>query len=98
MFLIKFLSFILGYKCSAGISHNKILAKLACGFHKPNQQTILPANAVSDLFKTLPLKKIKRLGGKFGASVAESLQVSNVGDLLQYSEKEMAKKFDDKTA
>lgn len=88
----------LGYKCSAGIAHNKILAKLACGFHKPNQQTILPSEAVSDLFKTLPLMKIKRLGGKFGASVAENLQVKNVGDLLQFSEKELSKKFDEKTA
>lgn len=91
------LSFFKGYKCSAGIAHNKILAKLACGFHKPNQQTILASEAVPELFITLPLKKIKRLGGKFGESVSQSLQVTHVGDLLPFGEKELIKKFDEKT-
>ncbi|OTF69517.1 DNA polymerase eta-like protein, partial [Euroglyphus maynei] len=33
------------FKCSAGISHNKMLSKLACGLNKPNAQTILPMMA-----------------------------------------------------
>jgi hypothetical protein len=28
-------------RCSAGISVNKLLAKLVSGLHKPNQQTVL---------------------------------------------------------
>lgn len=32
----------LGYTCSAGIAHSKILAKLGSGLHKPAQQTIVP--------------------------------------------------------
>lgn len=32
----------LGFTCSAGISSNKLLAKLCGGLHKPNQQTVLP--------------------------------------------------------
>lgn len=40
-----------GYECSAGIAHNKILAKLACGMNKPNKQTILPLNQIEPLFK-----------------------------------------------
>lgn len=31
-----------GFRCSAGISHNKVLSKLACGLNKPNRQTVLP--------------------------------------------------------
>jgi DNA polymerase eta len=27
-----------GYSCSAGVAHNKLLAKLCCGLHKPCQQ------------------------------------------------------------
>ncbi|XP_072943855.1 DNA polymerase eta isoform X2 [Epargyreus clarus] len=41
-----------GYRCSAGIAHNKILAKLVCGMNKPNKQTILPKHAVDILYKT----------------------------------------------
>jgi len=32
----------LGYTCSAGIAKNKMLAKLAAGWKKPNQQVCLP--------------------------------------------------------
>ncbi|KAL3275973.1 hypothetical protein HHI36_020704 [Cryptolaemus montrouzieri] len=86
-----------GYRCSAGISHNKILAKLVCGLHKPNKQTILPQNAISQYFSELPLRKIKRLGGKFGKKVAEELGIQYVGELLKFSDKELSKKFDAKT-
>ncbi|KOC59820.1 DNA polymerase eta [Habropoda laboriosa] len=86
-----------GFKCSAGIAQNKILAKLACGLHKPNQQTILPATAVSSLYSTLPIKKVRNLGGKFGDIVIESLNCNVMGDLLQYSLQYLQKRFDDKT-
>ncbi|XP_076394066.1 DNA polymerase eta [Megachile rotundata] len=86
-----------GFKCSAGISNNKILAKLACGLHKPNRQTILPPNAVSELYSTLPIKKVRNLGGKFGDVVIESLNCNVMGDLLQYSLQYLQKRFDDKT-
>lgn len=87
-----------GYKCSAGVAHNKILAKLVCGLHKPNKQTILPQNTVSDLYKDLPIKKIKSLGGKFGKTLAEELQITYMGELAKFSEKELCKKFDEKTS
>lgn len=40
-----------GYECSAGIAHNKILAKLVCGMNKPNKQTILPLKHIPLLFR-----------------------------------------------
>lgn len=39
------------YTCSAGIAHNKILAKLTCGMNKPNKQTILPLNSIPFLYE-----------------------------------------------
>lgn len=39
-----------GYECSAGIAHNKILAKLVCGMNKPNKQTILPLKHIGDMY------------------------------------------------
>ncbi|XP_018373164.1 PREDICTED: DNA polymerase eta isoform X2 [Trachymyrmex cornetzi] len=86
-----------GFKCSAGISQNKILAKLACGLHKPNRQTILPETAVSSLYSTLPVKKVRNLGGKFGDVVVDSLGCKVMGDLLQYSLEQLKKHFDEKT-
>lgn len=41
------------FRCSAGIAHNKMLAKLACGINKPNKQTVLPQRSVEGLFRTL---------------------------------------------
>ncbi|XP_041043160.1 DNA polymerase eta isoform X2 [Carcharodon carcharias] len=50
-----------GYRCSAGISHNKVLAKLSCGLNKPNRQTLLPMCSVTGLFDTLPIGKMSWL-------------------------------------
>lgn len=86
----------LGYRCSAGIAQNKILAKLVCGLHKPNKQTILPGNAIPQFLSELPLKKIKRLGGKFGKKVSEELNIHTVGELFNFSLDELIRKFDSK--
>ncbi|XP_030571470.1 DNA polymerase eta [Drosophila novamexicana] len=85
-----------GYECSAGIAHNKILAKLAAGMNKPNKQTILPLAEIPALFDQLPVGKIKGLGGKFGETVCETLGVKFLGQVLKYSEKELQRKLDEK--
>lgn len=71
----------LGYSCSAGIAHSKILAKLGSGLHKPAQQTVVPAAAVAGLLAPLPVSKLRQLGGKFGEEVMAKLSVSTVGEL-----------------
>lgn len=85
-----------GYKCSAGIAHNKILAKLACGLHKPNKQTILPQDSVPTYFTTVPIKKITGLGGKFGQDVLEALEITNMGELAEFPEQQLVEKFGNK--
>lgn len=84
------------YECSAGIAHNKILAKLACGINKPNKQTLLPLAEIPKLFETLPVGKIKGLGAKFGEEVCERMGVRYLGQLLKFTEAELQKKFDEK--
>ncbi|XP_056326537.1 DNA polymerase eta [Danio aesculapii] len=86
-----------GFRCSAGISHNKVLAKLACGLNKPNRQTVLPLGSVPQLFSTLPISKIRNLGGKLGSSITETLAVENMGDLTQFSRAQLEQHFGDKT-
>ncbi|XP_038046639.1 DNA polymerase eta-like [Patiria miniata] len=85
------------FHCSAGISHNKVLAKLACGLHKPKQQTAVPKQSVELLFKTLPIKKIRNLGGKLGRSLTDDLGIEFMGDLCRYTEKQLQAKVGDKT-
>lgn len=82
-----------GYECSAGIAHNKILAKLACDMNKPNKQTILPLTEIPKLFQTLPVYKIKGLGAKFGEDVCQRMQVKFMGDLLKFSELQLQSKI-----
>lgn len=85
-----------GYECSAGIAHNKILAKLAAGMNKPNKQTILPLAEIPALFDKLPVGKIKGLGGKFGEQVCETLGIKFLGQVLKFSEAELHRKLDEK--
>ena len=61
------------YTLSGGVSHNKMLAKLASAQNKPNKQTIVPSSGIPLLMKTLPLRSIRGLGGKFGAEVVRAV-------------------------
>lgn len=86
------------FRCSAGISYNKVLAKLACGLHKPNKQTILSMSSVPELFSTLSINKIRNLGGKIGMAIVEKLNCNVMSDLLCFSLDQLEKQFDKKTA
>ncbi|KAG5479387.1 hypothetical protein LSCM1_04647 [Leishmania martiniquensis] len=60
----------LHYDCSAGIAHNRVLAKCISATYKPNQQTLLlPDRSASALFR-LPLSGLRGFGGKLGAAVS----------------------------
>ncbi|NXA64123.1 POLH polymerase, partial [Mohoua ochrocephala] len=86
-----------GFRCSAGISHNKTLAKLACGMNKPNRQTLVSARFVPQLFSHLPVSSIRNLGGKLGTAITDILGVEYIGELTQFSETELQTHFGDKT-
>ncbi|KAG8077978.1 hypothetical protein GUJ93_ZPchr0007g6427 [Zizania palustris] len=77
------------FTCSAGIAHNKMLAKLVSGMHKPAQQTVVPSAAIQDFLVSLPVKKMKQLGGKLGSSLQDDLGVKTVGDLLNFTEEKL---------
>ncbi|XP_050234374.1 DNA polymerase eta isoform X2 [Mercurialis annua] len=81
------------FTCSAGIAHNKMLAKLASGMNKPAQQTVVPFVSVKELLDPLPIKKMKQLGGKLGSSLQCDLGVNTVGDLLQFSEEKLQDRY-----
>uniref|UniRef100_A0A8D0F3N1 DNA polymerase eta n=1 Tax=Strix occidentalis caurina TaxID=311401 RepID=A0A8D0F3N1_STROC len=86
-----------GFRCSAGISHNKTLAKLACGLNKPNRQTLISSRFVPQLFSQLPVSNIRNLGGKLGTAITDTLGVEYIGQLTEFSETELQTHFGDKT-
>jgi DNA polymerase iota len=69
-----------GYACSCGIAHNKLLAKICCGLHKPDAQTSLPATFAADLMAGLPVRVIGGVGYKTQRVLAE-LGVRTVEEL-----------------
>jgi len=72
----------LGYTTSAGIARNKFLAKLTASYKKPKSQSVLRNDAIPNYLKPMPFQKIRFLGGKLGAAIAEEYDVETVGDLL----------------
>nr|XP_053627797.1 uncharacterized protein LOC128685338 [Cherax quadricarinatus] len=87
-----------GFKCSAGIAHNKMLAKLSCGLHKPNQQTVLPQFGVGQLWETTKVGSVRNLGGKLGDSLTEELCCTTMADLGRLSLQQLKGRYDDKTS
>lgn len=73
----------LTYTTCAGIAHNKLLAKLICPLHKPNDQTtIFPENAAS-FMSTLPsVRSIPSIGSKTTETLV-SQKIISVSDLQQ---------------
>lgn len=55
-----------------------MLAKVSCGFHKPNKQTILPHDQVKKLYEKLKISKLRGLGGKLGENVIQDLNCETV--------------------
>nr|CAH0103584.1 unnamed protein product [Daphnia galeata] len=86
-----------GFRCSAGIANNKMLAKLACGINKPNKQTVLPFRNVQEFFSTFPLKKVRNLGGKLGLALREEFNCTTMADIVQIPERVLQDRFDSKT-
>ncbi|XP_071683574.1 DNA polymerase eta [Lolium perenne] len=71
------------------VAQLRMLAKLVSGMHKPAQQTVVPSSSVQDFLASLPVKKMKQLGGKLGSSLQDDLGVETVGDLLGFTEEKL---------
>lgn len=65
----------LGYTTSGGISRNKNLAKLAAGFRKPDNQTILRTSLINLFLHKFQLVDVTGMGGKTGDMINQKLGV-----------------------
>ncbi|KAF8821159.1 ImpB/MucB/SamB family protein [Cardiosporidium cionae] len=73
----------LHFTVSAGISHNKLLSKIASAMYKPNKQAIVLHEDISLLMSRLKIKKLRGLGGKLGNEVLRCLPDLEMAQELQ---------------
>ncbi|KRZ68710.1 DNA polymerase eta [Trichinella papuae] len=85
------------FHCSAGIAVNKMLAKLACGLNKPKQQTIVLPSSVADFFSTVPIRKVRNLGGKLGYKITKHFEIETMRELANLNPSLLEKFVGEKT-
>lgn len=68
-----------GLTASAGIGPNKLIAKIASDWNKPDGQFTVAPGKAADFMKDLPLKKIPGVGGKMAEKLA-TLGVATCGE------------------
>ncbi|MBF8970670.1 DNA polymerase IV [Streptococcus sp. NLN76] len=78
--------------CSAGISYNKFLAKLASDFQKPRGLTVIKPGEALDFLAPLPIEKFHGVGKK-SAERLRQMGVETGADLLDVSEIELIDRF-----
>ena len=82
------------YTCSAGVSYNKLLAKLGSGLNKPNQQTIIVPRMMPNCIGECKIGKLRLFGGKVGQAF-EKKGVNTVGEALKLSKENLKELFID---
>ena len=71
-----------GLTCSIGVAPNKLLAKLASEFNKPNGISIVVESEVAQVLKPLPCQKLNGIGPKANERL-QLLGIHTLGDLAQ---------------
>lgn len=74
--------------CSAGVSYNKFLAKIASDINKPNGLTVITPDQAQEFLKALPVKKFFGVG-KVTQKKMKSLGIFTGEDLLRYSKEQL---------
>lgn len=69
---------------SVGVSHNKLLAKMASSMNKPDGLTVLLGKNVSRMISPLPVSKLLWVGKKTTARLKE-MDIETIGDLRKAS-------------
>ena len=81
-----------GLTASAGVSSNKLIAKIASDWNKPNGQKVVPDEQIPEFVRNLPVGRIWGVGKKMREKLG-NLGVETCGDLQRFEQFEMAQRF-----
>jgi DNA polymerase IV len=81
-----------GLTASAGISSNKLIAKIASDWHKPNGQKQVTEEEIPDFIAALPVGRLWGVGKKMREKLA-AMSVATCGDLQAFDQIELARRF-----
>jgi DNA polymerase IV (DinB-like DNA polymerase) len=78
--------------CSIGIGPNKLTAKIASDFQKPDGLTIVKEGEVERFLEPLPVRKLLWVGRKTEAKL-KTLGINTIGDLARYDPSVLTETF-----
>ena len=78
--------------CSIGIGPNKLIAKIASGFKKPHELTIIPPEMVQKFLDPMPVETLPGIGKKT-LPLLHAMGIRTVKNLRETSEAALVKKF-----
>ncbi len=78
--------------CSVGIGPNKLIAKMAADFQKPNGLTLVKPEDVKSFLSGLPVDKLYGVGRKTEKRMLE-MGIKTVGELAKYPLEDLVKAF-----
>ncbi|MGJ8654160.1 MAG: DNA polymerase IV [Opitutaceae bacterium] len=81
-----------GLTASAGIAPNKLIAKIASDWNKPNGQCVVAPSRIDEFMKPLPVRKIWGVGPKSAAKLTE-MGIKTCGELQALNQTELAQGF-----
>ena len=82
----------LGFTVNVGVAHNKLLAKMASDFTKPDRVHTLFENEIPDKMWTLPVSELFMLG-KRTVPKLYNMQIKTIGDLAKTNKKILQDRF-----
>ena len=82
----------LGFTVNVGVAHNKLLAKMASDFTKPDKVHTLFEEEIPSKMWPLPVSELFMLGKKTIPKL-NNMRIKTIGDLAQCDREELIKKF-----
>ncbi|MEM0349164.1 MAG: DNA polymerase IV [Candidatus Caldarchaeum sp.] len=86
-----------GLTCSVGVGPNRVVAKMAADYSKPDGLTIVKPENIEEFLRDMPVKNLPGIGAKTESILADH-HVKTVGDLSRLSLEKLEELFGTKKA